>query len=161
MSDAPRRVNYFAGRLLTADDLRTDQEYHRRMRFLHNRLHGYGVVDGLDVSVDGDRLHVSPGLAIDVLGREIVLSHRRCLDLVELPARGNGLHVLIAWAEEPEGNLPGPDGTEANGSWVEEPQVTLASPTDAASEALVLAVLKRRRRGSVSLDLSVRRPLGA
>ena len=38
------RVNYFPGRVLTADDLRRDQEQFRARQWLHNRmLHGYGV----------------------------------------------------------------------------------------------------------------------
>ena len=31
-------------------DLAAEQEYHRGMRHLHNRLHGYGTVTGLDVT---------------------------------------------------------------------------------------------------------------
>jgi len=43
-----RRVNYFAGRLLTAEDFRAEQEYHREKSRRHNRrLHGSGVASGL------------------------------------------------------------------------------------------------------------------
>ena len=51
MADPPRRVNFVEGLLLTAADLAAEQEYHRGMRYLHNRLHGYGTVSGLEVDV--------------------------------------------------------------------------------------------------------------
>jgi hypothetical protein len=80
MADPPRRVNFFEGQLLTTADLAVEQEYHRGMRYLLNRLHGYGTVSGLEVVVSRGRVRVSPGLGIDVLGREIVvtapLTHR-------------------------------------------------------------------------------------
>jgi len=48
MSDPIERVHFTSGQLLSVDDLRTEQDYHRRMRWLHNRmLHGTGVVSGV------------------------------------------------------------------------------------------------------------------
>jgi hypothetical protein len=70
------RPNFFSGRLLTADDLREEQEYHREKHRRHlQMLHGFGVVDGLDVDIasDGATVAIEPGLAIDRYGREIVL----------------------------------------------------------------------------------------
>ena len=49
------------------------------MRHLHNRLHGYGTVNGLDVTVTRGRVLVSPGVALDVCGREIVLTQPTAL----------------------------------------------------------------------------------
>ena len=47
-----RRLNYFSGRLLTAEDLKEEQTYHLNKRRLHNlALHDWGVVVGLDVSI--------------------------------------------------------------------------------------------------------------
>ncbi|HEU5039233.1 MAG TPA: hypothetical protein VFT84_00330, partial [Gemmatimonadales bacterium] len=61
-----KRVNYYEGKLLTADDFRDEQEYHRERSRLHNRCcHGWGIACGLDVSIDGNELAVSPGLALD------------------------------------------------------------------------------------------------
>jgi hypothetical protein len=51
MADPPRRVNFVEGLMLTAADLAAEQEYHRGMRYLHNRLHGYGTISGLAVVV--------------------------------------------------------------------------------------------------------------
>jgi hypothetical protein len=80
MSGKPRRVNHSASMLLSASDFEAEQEYHRQMRYLHNRLlHGYGMVAGLDVAVDGTSVHVSPGFAIDELGREIAVTEQMSL----------------------------------------------------------------------------------
>ena len=73
----PERVRFFNGQFLTADDFETEQKYHIAMRRLHNRLlHASGIVDGLEVTVDGSDLFtvvVSPGFALDGLGREIIV----------------------------------------------------------------------------------------
>jgi hypothetical protein len=61
------RVRFFDGQLLTAADFEAEQKYHLEKRRLHNRmLHGFGVVDGLRVSVAGGTdatVVVSPGFA--------------------------------------------------------------------------------------------------
>lgn len=73
-----KRVRYFSGQLLTADDFRDEQDYVRHKRWLHDRaLHGTGVVSGLRVSLAPDapqQVVVGPGLALDAAGREVVLS---------------------------------------------------------------------------------------
>ncbi len=49
-----RRVNYFQGRLRSADDFQAEQEYQRARSRLHNRrLHCSGVASGLTVSLAG------------------------------------------------------------------------------------------------------------
>ena len=71
-----KRPRYFSGRLLTPEDLTAEQEYHLGAHRRHlQRLHGFGVVDGLKVTLgsSGDTLTVEPGTAIDGHGREIQL----------------------------------------------------------------------------------------
>lgn len=69
-----KRPRYFDGRLLTAKDLQAEQNYHREKRRLLNRaLHGWGVVEGLEVAASGDAITVSPGFALDPEGNEIVI----------------------------------------------------------------------------------------
>jgi hypothetical protein len=71
------RPQFFSGQLLDATDLEQLLDYHRQLRWLHNRaLHGFGVVAGLAVTGRrGDRdVQLSAGLAIDGLGRELLLS---------------------------------------------------------------------------------------
>jgi len=159
---APSRINYFYGRLLTAEDFEQEQQAVRERHWLHNRLlHGFGVVTGLDVTVDGDRVEVSAGVAIDALGREVILVEPRCLGVGAEslgPDDGASVDVVVAWAEEPDGEVPGPAGP-LPARFVERPVVALASdPTAGAMEhALPLARLVRRG-DEVVADRSPRQP---
>nr|WP_221382021.1 hypothetical protein [Actinoplanes polyasparticus] len=74
------RLRWFTGRFLTAHDLTAEQDYHVGRRRIHHRLlHGWGVVCGFEVRPDGrpgcgDVVTVSPGIALDCQGREVVRS---------------------------------------------------------------------------------------
>ena len=141
------RVNYFHGRILTADDLAQEQKAARARQWLHNRaLHGYGIATGLEVSVEGDSVHVSPGVAIDALGREIVLVERRQLDASSVVHESHGrVQVVIAWAEVPADEVPGPDGPLPS-RFVERPRLLLAEHAlgEAPEHAVALARVYRR-----------------
>lgn len=68
-----KRVNYFNGQLLSAADFQVEQEYLREKQRLHIRaLHGFGVVEGLEVSAGNDEngasVSVAPGSALDPRG---------------------------------------------------------------------------------------------
>jgi len=72
--NAPERVRFFSGQVLGAADFGAEQAYHLQMRRLHNQLlHGAGVVQGLNVSPDAPGVVVAPGIALDGLGREIIV----------------------------------------------------------------------------------------
>ena len=74
------RPNFFAGQLLTEDDLQQITTYQNAKRRLTNRyLVGTGVVCGLDVVASSDPktpgvVTVNPGYALDCCGNDIVLS---------------------------------------------------------------------------------------
>lgn len=79
MSSIPslQRIAFFPGELLTADDLTTLDGNTEQFRWLHNRtMHNWGIALGLDVQ--GARgatfVTVNAGFAVDILGREILLS---------------------------------------------------------------------------------------
>jgi hypothetical protein len=84
---AGERIAYFTGALLTAEDLRAEQDYHRgRLGRIAAYLHGAGTVAGLDVTIEparGDtaQIQVTPGLAVDRLGRLVELGRTSCLRL--------------------------------------------------------------------------------
>ena len=68
------RPHFFTGQVLTAEDLKAEQQYHINKQRLHNRmLHGSGIVYGLAVSQQKNLLTVEAGLALDCLGREIIV----------------------------------------------------------------------------------------
>lgn len=102
-----KRPNYFAGQLLTADDLRAEQEYHLHSRWQHNRLlHGYGIVVGLEVGIqendDGStQVIVSPGYALDGWGRELVVTAPLG---VYLPGDRHDLTLYLKYVERADDN---------------------------------------------------------
>jgi len=102
------RPLFFAGKLLTVADFQQDQDYLLgRLRRLNRTLRGWGVVAGLDVSVDGTTVTVAPGLAIDCAGNEIVLAASRAVPIEGTASRG---YVVIRFVETPVGAVPTPDG---------------------------------------------------
>ena len=70
-----KRLRYFNSQFLVEKDFNDEQAYHVEMRRRLNRsLHTWGVAEGLDVTASGQKeVRVSPGMAIDREGREIVL----------------------------------------------------------------------------------------
>ena len=71
------RNRYFYGKLLDVFHFELEQTYFNNKRWLLNRLiSGYGVVCGLGVSLgyDYQSVVISPGLAIDRCGREILVA---------------------------------------------------------------------------------------
>jgi hypothetical protein len=116
MLEAPRRLNYFSGRLLTAEDFATEQSYWLGKHRSHGRhLHGSGIVCGLRVTPSGPGgVTVEPGLAIDGLGREIVVPAPRQMPDPRQPIDDRGepcgppvdaevVTIRLAYAERPEG----------------------------------------------------------
>jgi hypothetical protein len=158
----PTRVSYFDGQLLTAADFRTEQDYHRGMRYLHNRLlHGWGVVDGLDVDDDGGGVRVGPGVAIDGLGRELVLPELVCIDLPPEAAveEQTVWYVVAAWEEIPSAPIAVGDGT-AFSRWIERCAISMSSTApDDDGLALMLAQLIAAAGSVVHVHPSRRRPL--
>jgi len=74
--ESPTRNRYYYGKLLDARHFEIEQDYGNEKRWLMNRLSlGTGVLCGLGVtkSADGKRVRMSPGVAIDPLGREIIV----------------------------------------------------------------------------------------
>jgi hypothetical protein len=103
------RPLYGPGQLLTAEDLLAGLDYTREKWRLHNRfLHGWGLVSGLGVTIEGGTtVVVSPGLALDCAGNELVLDAPQRLSLAGLAGRQ---YVTITYAEVPESPAPQPLG---------------------------------------------------
>jgi hypothetical protein len=103
-----RRVNYFTGRLLSAEDFGAEQEYHREKSRLHNRrLHGSGVVSGLTVSLTGGAsraaIKVKPGVGIDPAGNELELDAERSLSV---GVKARAFLVVLRYVERPVEPVP-------------------------------------------------------
>ena len=168
MVEQPRRVHFFHGMLLRADDLEVEQQYHQQMRHLHNRLHGFGVVSGLEVTVGRGTVRVEPGLAIDPCGREIVVTQPLTLRLERRrhgdPAEPWLRDLVITWQELPEAPVvvssPHSHDSTEHTRWVEQPALSLTAAGEEAPESLLLARLSRTTRGSVQVDATARRSYG-
>ena len=120
------RPRFFTGELLTADDLQTEQDYFRGKLRLHNRfLHGWGIVTGLVVTIDqGTAVVVSPGLALDCAGNELVLSAAEQISLSGLSGRR---YVTIEYLEVQVGQLPSLQGETEFSRMREAVRLELAS----------------------------------
>ena len=69
------RNRYYAGKMLTSADFQAEQTYfNNKRRFLNSVMFGSGIVCGLGVfSLDDLSILVESGVAIDGMGREIVI----------------------------------------------------------------------------------------
>jgi hypothetical protein len=78
---APERNHFFYGLLMDVAQFEKGAQYVNAKRSLINRLIiGSGVVCGLNVSADGDDIVISPGIAIDKWGREVILPEPRTIN---------------------------------------------------------------------------------
>jgi len=77
------RDRYFYGMLLQAEDMAVEQAFHLCNARRHAlELHGVGTVRGLRVDASGiEEVTVCPGLALDCLGREILVEQRVTVSL--------------------------------------------------------------------------------
>lgn len=100
-----KRVNYFIGQLLSAGDLQAEQNYLRGRHRRHNlRCHGTGIVQGLEITVSGNKaVVVAPGFAIDSVGNEVELCGEVRLDL---PVTGKPVYVVIRYQENLTDPIP-------------------------------------------------------
>ncbi|MBN1552810.1 hypothetical protein JW979_15155 [bacterium] len=89
-----KRLSYFHGMLLTEDDLLEEQNYFRDKLKLHNRLHGKGIVQGLEIkpfsetkdatgkaNKDCSEVVIQPGFALDCEGNEVIVCRPYEVDL--------------------------------------------------------------------------------
>lgn len=103
------RLNYYNGQRLEAADLHIEQEYHIRVRRELNRsLHTSGIAAGLEVlPVAGNdfKVSVNAGLALDYLGREIILLEQNEIPVSGIPSAIEGVvlgnYLTIRYVETP------------------------------------------------------------
>jgi hypothetical protein len=106
------RLGYANGQRLEAGDLRLEQQYHIFLRrLLNSGLFTPGVVNGLEVdtvSSQPRQVRVRTGLALDPVGREIVLSAETIVEVPNLRPVSNplGYFLVIRYSEQ---NVPATD----------------------------------------------------
>jgi len=99
-SKALKRLRFFTGQLLTAESLELEQQYFREKLKRHNRtLHGFGIVSGLKVTVKRGAIIVTPGLALDCEGNELVVSSAQTLPVPAVIENLSSAFVSLRYAE--------------------------------------------------------------
>jgi hypothetical protein len=107
----PERNRYFYGLLMDAERFQKDQNYFNGKRWMSNRFAtGPGVLCGLALTYSAGALTLSPGIAIDLAGREIIVPVVTPIDISHLTdAQGNPtgavpagstILIFIAYAEQ-------------------------------------------------------------
>jgi hypothetical protein len=107
MSAAPvlftqfRRINPYSGMMVDADVWQDAHQYHRQQLHLHHlALHGWGIVQGLQVTVvpgAENTVRIEPGLGIDPAGHFIAVSEPHTYHIT---ARDAGMVYLVVQFRE-------------------------------------------------------------
>ncbi|MFC5743219.1 hypothetical protein [Dyella tabacisoli] len=97
------RTHYFSGESLLTADFECEQQYNMEMlALLNSSLRTWGIATGLEVSwqagSQSNQVTVSAGMAIDQLGRQIVLTAARVLKLDGVPV-GSTVYLTIRYHE--------------------------------------------------------------
>ena len=101
------RNRYYPGKMLTSADFQAEQTYfNNKRRFINNLMYGAGVVCGCGVfSLDDLSLLVESGVAIDGLGREIVMESSVVKKLSAIEGfeslKSNLASLCLRYKEEP------------------------------------------------------------
>ena len=139
-----KRLNYFNSQFLVDKDFRDEQSYHLAMRRQHNlALHGWGWVAGLNVSASGNNqaLNVSPGMAIDKLGREIMLASAATVDISALKM-GASVWLTLAYQERFDPDDAQALGIDTKYTRSTESAVLALAPTEPAYDGAVIVLVK-------------------
>ncbi|MBD5527303.1 MAG: hypothetical protein HDR02_02690 [Lachnospiraceae bacterium] len=141
------RNRYYPGKMLTSADFQAEQTYfNNKRRFINNLMYGAGVVCGCGVfSLDDLSLLVESGVAIDGLGREIVMESSVVKKLSAIEGfenlKTNLASLCLRYREEPVHTVytmnqgAGEDGKEYEYNWISENyQLFLMDQEEAAKQ---------------------------
>lgn len=127
----PKRVRFFDGQFLQEQDFIDEQRFHLdRERRQSRLLRLTGVTTGLTVTADAERrITVAAGMAVDALGRHLVLAADTTLQLDEDFADQQGIEVHLAYRETATDLTPdeAPGGAGAR-RWDESPRIVVVAP---------------------------------
>jgi Chaperone of endosialidase len=143
MADDIKRLNYFTNQFLVQEDFQAEQDYHRRMRHLHNqRSHTPGIVYGLEVTkkenTDRDVI-ISAGMAIDGDGQEIVVLESGITYTLKTTESTGPVYLSIAASDVDVDSYKGEGFTDKFTRKAERPQFNESSVI--TPNAIVIAML--------------------
>jgi hypothetical protein len=156
-----KRLHYFDYQFLRKDDFVAEQDYHVAQRRLHNRvMHTWGVASGLDLNFKDTAVTISPGVAIDSLGREIVVPGQHTIDLANHPPNQTR-YITIAYEEALTDVSPDDDKVKnATRSTEQAHFEAIAGPPGDPGRQLVLGIVRRANKNIASVELSDRHTAG-
>jgi outer membrane murein-binding lipoprotein Lpp len=106
-----RRVNPHPGLMIDVDVWRDAHDYHRDQLNLHHlALHGWGIVDGLEVSLvagDQNTVRIEAGIGIDPVGRFIIVPQSQTYQVTARTQQS--VYLVLQFRDvlaEPSGNVP-------------------------------------------------------
>lgn len=148
------RPNYFAGEALLTDDFVSEQQYHMTVQSLNNRsLYTYGIASGLEVLWDSaqvkDQVDVLPGMAIDSLGRQIILTERQVVSFTDITP-GASYYLTISYAELYADYTEQPSGVSGYKRIVEQPLIQPMLNLKEAGLNIVLAVVSFTNQSAIN-----------
>jgi len=159
-----KRLNPFEGLCLTAHDLRDEQLYHRRSLMRHALfLHGYGVVQGLQVELEQKKKAyiaiIKSGFAITKEGQGIQLQQDVAVPL-EVPKTDGEYMLWLFHVEQPDSDSQRPvyDTGETRESRIAETAAPRLHPVeDDHPDAAALCRINVRLGRMVQVQLPVPR----
>lgn len=150
------RVNYFTGEALLTSDFQCEQTYQMSMLALSNTsLNTFGIAAGLEVTdpssltnPDAKQVEIGPGVAIDGLGRQIVLSQAQVLAMNDAEA-GSTYFITINY-HEVFADLSDASGVPGYKRIVQQPQLRYLRNVDQPGIYILLAVVSFTTQGNIN-----------
>ncbi len=167
-----KRVRFFDGQFLQDQDFIDEQRYHLDRERRQSRLLSVtGIVSGLTVTKSGSyQVTVAKGVAIDALGRQLILAADLTLRLTDKFAKKQDIELRLVYQETPT-DVAQTGGKSAR-RWDESPKIaalapdgTVAVAPDGASPTwdgptVLLARLAAADNGDVTIDTTAARQAG-
>lgn len=147
------RPNYFAGEALLTEDFVCEQQYHMDMLAQLNRgLHTYGIATGLQVywqtGSQSRQVRVSEGMAIDGLGREIVLTEPQVVVMDE--AQAGAMYFLTITYYDSYADLSDSGGVAGFKRIVQQPKLSYVRTLGEPELNILLAVVNFSSQGTIN-----------
>jgi hypothetical protein len=144
---AIKRMNYYKGEFLHAEDFQCEQDFHSSLRKIHNlTLHTSGIVKGLDVIAGTGEVTVKAGVAIDIKGRELILESDQKVTV------SSSTDITIFYNE-----VDDPETDEGGFKGVKQKTVTCKVIAGTAPDGVAIAKVTNVGANPVTLDLSNRK----
>ena len=128
------RVRYLKRQFLNVQDFTDEQAYHLAMHRRHNiAYHQWGIVQGLELTVEEGEFYLKPGVAADGYGRELILPEQQPLPTKAFTDKGSDtLDIYLRYTRTASGTATDDDCAASEDSsaqrWQEAPTIEMVVP---------------------------------